>query len=278
VTQGAAAQAAVDVLIPTYERPAALAVTLSSLIAQDHHRFRVVVSDQSRDEAASSLAGSEVAAVIRILESTGHEVLTRRHMPRRGLAEHRQSLLEMADTPYALFLDDDVYLEPTLLGRLVRAMRFGGCGFVGSAVVGLSHLPDWRPNEQDVEFWDGPVLPEVVTPQSTAWDRHRLHNAANLEHLRRQRPDDGERLYKVAWVGGCVLYDVAKLRATGGFDFWSSLPEDHAGEDVLAQLRVRARFGGAGLFPSGAYHLEIPTTITDRRVDAPRALTSLVSA
>jgi hypothetical protein len=38
-----------------------------------------------------------------------------------------------------------------------------------------------------------------------------------------------------------------------------------------------ARFGGAGLFPSGAYHLEIPTTIPDREVDAPIALRELVA-
>jgi hypothetical protein len=66
-----------------------------------------------------------------------------------------------------------------------------------------------------------------------------------------------------------VLYDVAKLREAGGFGFWDRLPDNHAGEDVLAQLQVLERFGGAGLFPSGAYHLELPTTIPDRRHDAP---------
>jgi hypothetical protein len=32
-----------------------------------------------------------------------------------------------------------------------------------------------------------------------------------------------------------------------------------------------ARYGGCGLFPSGVYHQELPTTITHREVDAPRA-------
>ena len=75
-----------------------------------------------------------------------------------------------------------------------------------------------------------------------AGNRLGLHNAANVHHLAARLglgPRD-QRLYKVAWVGGCVLFDVAKLRGAGGFDFWPRLPVPHAGEDVVAQLRVLA--------------------------------------
>ncbi len=116
----------------------------------------------------------------------------------------------------------------------------------------------------------GPVIPETVTPQSPSWARHRLHNAANLYHAGRHV--SGYHRYRAAWIGGCVLYDVAALRAVGGFPFWRHLPVEHCGEDGLAQLKVMARFGGCGLLPSRAYHQELPTTITDRRVDAPRVL------
>ncbi len=275
--QSVTSGARVDVLIPTCSRPAALAVTLAGLTAQDYPRLRVLISDQGADAVAAERS-LEVTAIARILAAHGREVRIDRHLPRRGMAEQRQHLLELSDAPLVLFLDDDVYLEADLVSRLVRAIRLAGCGFVGSAVIGLSHLGDRRPDEQQVEFWDGPVLPEVVTPESAAWQRHRLHNAANLEHLRIDAAANGERLYKVAWTGGCVLYDAARLRAAGGFEFWHELPEQHAGEDVLAQLRVMARFGGAGLFPSGAYHLEVPTTLPDRAVDAPRALPALIAS
>ncbi|GFJ82832.1 hypothetical protein Phou_070120 [Phytohabitans houttuyneae] len=43
---------------------------------------------------------------------------------------------------------------------------------------------------------------------------------------------------------------------------------DHQGEDAAAQLAVLERHGGAGIVPSGAYHLEVPTTVVDRRVEA----------
>jgi hypothetical protein len=79
-------------------------------------------------------------------------------------------------------------------------------------------------------------------------------------------------LYRVAWVGGCVLFDTAKLRDAGGFEFWRKLPAEHCGEDVVAQLQVMERYGGCGLLPSGAYHMELPTTIPARSVDAPKVL------
>ena len=63
-----------------------------------------------------------------------------------------------------------------------------------------------------------------------------------------------------------------QLIDAGGFSFWRQLPQEHSGEDVLAQMRVMERFGGCGLFPSGVYHQELPTTVPHRDADAPRVL------
>lgn len=267
-----AAARAVDVLIPTCNRAGALAVTLTALHAQSLRAFRVIVSDQSEPENAFDAA--EVKALLRILAASGRQVDTHRHLPRRGLAEQRAFLLSQANAPYCLFLDDDVVCEPDLLERLLAAIRSQGCGFVGSALHGLSFIDDIRPHQQAVEFWDAAVAPETVLPGGAAWERHHLHSAANLFHLQTRlalaRGDS--RLYRVAWIGGCVLFDTEKLRAAGGFDFWSELPAQHCGEDVLAQMRVMRLFGGCGIIPSGAYHLELPTTVPVRDVDAPLVL------
>lgn len=269
---GGAATAAVDVLIPTYRRPAALAVTLTSLCAQTCRDFRIVISDQTED--ADPLSTGEVRAVLRVLRAHGHVVEGHKHLPRRGMAEQRQFLLDQATAPYALFLDDDLILEVDVIGRMLTAIQEEKCGFVGSAVIGLSFVNDVRPHQQPIEFWDGPVRPEEVRPGSREWARHHLHSAANLYHVQQRLglAPECQRTYRVAWVGACVLYDVAKLRSVGGFNFWQDLPRDHCGEDVLAQLRVMARYGGCGLIPSGVYHQELPTTLDDRRVDAPRVL------
>lgn len=264
--------ASVDVLIPTYNRPAALAMTLTSLVGQAFRDFRVVVSDQG--DTCDVAESGEVRAAVRVLQSHGHIVEIHKHLPRRGMAEQRHFLLEQATAPYALFIDDDLILEPYVLEQMVDAIWEEQCGFVGSAVIGLSYANDVRPHEQAIEFWQGHIEPEVIEPDDPAWARWKLHNAANIYHIQQRfsLTPQRTRKYKVAWVGACVLYDVEKLRAVGGYSFWSSLPAEHAGEDVLAQLRVMRRYGGCGILPSGVYHMELPTTVVDRRVDAPRAL------
>ncbi len=263
---------AIDVLIPTCNRACALAVTLTALSAQKFRRFRIIVSDQS--DAPGALASAEVAAVLRYLGAAEIDVVAMRHLPRHGMAEQRAFLLSRSEAPYCLFLDDDVIVEPDLLERLYQAMRAQQCGFVGSALHGLSHVTDRRPHQQHIELWESTVEPEQVAPGTAAWERHHLHSAANLFHVQQNLALERHetRCYRVAWIGGCVLFDSDKLRAAGGFDFWRQLPPEHCGEDVLAQLRVMERYGGCGIIPSGAYHMELPTTVIGRDVDAPRVL------
>lgn len=265
-----AARAEVDVLIPTAGRSAELAVALAGLAAQDRPGFRVVVSDQSDDAAGSK--SPVVRAMIRVLRAQGRETVILRNLPRRGMAQQRQFLLEHATTPRVLFLDDDVWLEPGAIARLDAALTERECGFVGFAVQGLSYLDDPRPQEREsFEAWaQGPVQPERIRRSSPGFERWKLHNAANLAHEAAERElfDDARLAYRIAWIGGCVLFDRAKLIDAGGFGFWHRLPAEHAGEDVVAQWRVMERSGGAGILPSSAVHLESPTTVVDRRTEA----------
>jgi glycosyltransferase involved in cell wall biosynthesis len=259
----------VDVLIPTAGRVTELAVTLSGLAAQQAPSFRVIVGDQAPGQSAFDTPS--VASMARVLEAEGRPVVMHRRPTRLGLAEQRQFLLEASDAPYVLFLDDDVWLEPGALARMHEAITQLRCGFVGQAVQGLSYLGDRRPAEEaPFEPWTDGVAPERVRPGTPAYDRWALHNAANLAHIAAElhlEPGDW-RAYHVAWLGACTMYDRAILVEAGGFDFWPRLPHEHVGEDVAAQWRVMERAGGAGIVPSGAVHLEAPTTLQDRRVNA----------
>jgi GT2 family glycosyltransferase len=259
----------VDVLVPTAGRVGELAVTLAGLASQDDPAFRVIVSDQSHDEPGWE--HPSVSAMVRVLRAQGRDVRLLRHLPRRGLAEHRQFLLEQSSAAQVLFLDDDVWLEPGMLGRLHDALTRLGCGFVGAAVQGLSYLADDRPVERAPFVpWRGRVHPEQIRRDSPEYDRWTLHNAANLTHLAAELDvrEGGWLAYKIAWVGGCVLYDRGALEACGGFSFWRDLPTLHVGEDVAAEWQVMEQFGGAGILPSGAVHLEAPTTVPLRDVEA----------
>lgn len=261
-------QAPLEVLLPCFERPADLAVTLSGLAAQVDADFDVLLSDQSAEPVWDAPA---VAAMLRVLQAQGRRVRRERNLPRRGLAQQRHFLLSRSSARRVLFLDSDVWLEPGTITRMSAALDRHRCGFIGSAVQGLSYLSDERPAEwESFEAWPGTVEPEEVPRSGPAHERWRLHNAANLCHIaaRQEFGSEGFLVYKIAWVGGCVLFDRELLVEAGGFDFWSQLPSDHAGEDVLAQWRVLSRHGGAAVLPSGAVHLESPTTVTDRSTEA----------
>ena len=66
---------------------------------------------------------------------------------------------------------------------------------------------------------------------------------------------------------GHRLFRRSALVESGGFRFEAELEPNHSGEDVAGQWRVIERFGGAGILPSGAVHLEAPTTMPVRTVD-----------
>ncbi len=261
----------VTILIPTYNRPTALVATLTSLASQTYTNFDVVVSNQGNP---TILEDPSLKTVGRILQKHNNHVKIINHFPRKGMAEQRAFLLQQATSPYCLFLDDDVVLEPFVLELMVKVIKEQHCGLVGSAVQGLSFLNDLRPQEQTITFWEGRVMPEKITPGSSYWQRHKVHNAANLLHIQQKLEINypNYKIYKIAWVGGCVLYDTQKLKTAGGFSFWKQLPDKHVGEDALAQIHVIERFGGCGVLPSGAYHQELPTTIAERKVNAPEFL------
>jgi hypothetical protein len=260
-------QAHVDILLPTCNRLNSLILTLSGVAGQTLSDVRVVVADQTEEPLAESPTGlvqdvPVVKTLQRIVEARGGMMEWHRRLPSHGIAEQREFLLQQSSADNILYLDDDVFMEPWVLETLVRVLRAEDCAFVGAFPAGLSWRDDVRPSQQILEWWDGPVGPEVVEPGSPQWERAQLHRAANQWHVsRNQAPAEGVRLYKVAWIASCILYDRQKLLEVGGFGFWSRLPRYHSGEEVLVQNLLMRRWGGCAIMPSGTYYAEVPTTV-----------------
>jgi hypothetical protein len=233
-------------------------MTLSGVAAQTVTDLQVVVSSQGSRRAADSLVAR---ALGRVIEARGGSVEWHHREP-HGIAEQRHFLLGRVKADPVLFLDDDVFMEPFVVERLLYVLEADECGFVGAFPAGLTFLEDVRPNEQEIELWEGPVQPEVVEPDTSAWERSQLHAAANLYHVAQKLAlPPGELLrYKVAWIGACVLYSKEKILEVGGFSFWKRLPRYHKSEDVVVQNLLMRRYGGCGIVPSGTYHAEVPTT------------------
>jgi hypothetical protein len=156
-------------------------------------------------------------------------------------------------------------MEPWVLEMLLAILRDEGCAFVGAFPAGLSHRHDRRPEQQKIDYWQGPVCPEIVEPESAEWERWQLHRAANLHHVAESLPPGTWRHYKVAWIASCILYDRRKLEAVGGFSFWPRLPRYHSGEEVLVQNLLMRCWGGCGMVPSGTYYSQVPTTVLNDR-------------
>lgn len=268
----------VDVLIPTYRRKTGLAMVLTSLIGQTAKGFDVIVSDQT-DESESYLESPEIQAAKQALEWRGRDVRLLRNLPRRGLAQQRQFLLEQSDAKYVHFLDDDVILEPDVMARMLDVIRSEGCAFVGAAATGLQFLGDWREARKTVEPWVGPVTAEPFEPDTVPWERHKVNNAANPLHLEQELVVNGQTVrYKVAWVGGAnVIYDREKLLSVGGFSFWERLPAEHAGEEAVVQFMLVRKYGGCGVLPSGTYHVGLPTSVPDRETNATQLFGELIA-
>ena len=269
--------ALVDVLIPTCRRKTGLAVVLTSLFGQTFTDFDVIISDQTPADE-DYMDSIEIQTLIRGLRWRGHRVTVHKHLPRRGMAEQRNFLLEQSRAKYVHFMDDDVLLDPETMQRMLDTLRQEDIAFVGCPATGLDYLHDVRPHQQTIELWDGQVRPEPFTPETLPWQRHVVNNAANPLHLEQQLTPDGEPLrYKIAWVGGAnVLFDREKLLSVGGFSWWRRLPPEHAGEEVVVQFLLIRKYGGCGLLPAGTYHLGLPTNVPDRHRNATELFGELI--
>ncbi|HYX49735.1 MAG TPA: glycosyltransferase family A protein, partial [Ktedonobacteraceae bacterium] len=220
--------------------------------------LHVIIADQSQHPTAHS---QEIKSLLRVIEARGGSIDYHCRPPIHGIAEQRDFLLNRATAQNVLYLDDDVFMEPWVIEKLLEVLQREQCGFVGAFPAGLSHRDDVRPQQQIVEYWEGPVQPEAIDPASPQWERWQLHRAANLYHVSQSLNPGEFRLYKVSWVASCILYDRTKLLEVGGFSFWSRLPRYHSGEEVLVQNLLMRRWGGCAFMPSGTYYSQVPSTV-----------------
>src|SRR3954462_7912964 len=171
----------INILIPTYNRLEALAITLTSLYYQSEKSFDIIIADQSPNDHLEK--NHSIQTIIRLFEVQGNRVTILKNLPRRGMAQQRQFLLEHSQAHYSVFLDDDVILEPYVIKNMLQVLQKYNCGFSGCAVIGLSYRNDWRAHQQGIEFWEDIVTPEYILPGSAKWKRYVLHNAANIYHV-----------------------------------------------------------------------------------------------
>ena len=103
------------IIIPTHQRPMLLRRTLQSLIDQTYKDFQVIVVD---DSAAYIPPFGEMAAL-----AGRYTYIIRSGV--NGPAESRNMGLDLARTPYVIFLDDDDTFAPSHLQSLAEQIGAG---------------------------------------------------------------------------------------------------------------------------------------------------------
>ena len=77
----------INILIPSYKRIKALAVTLTSLYYQWENNFDIIVSDQSPDDNIE--IDNSIQTIKRMFERRGSELIILKNLPRQGMAQQR---------------------------------------------------------------------------------------------------------------------------------------------------------------------------------------------
>lgn len=206
---GAAAPAALAVVICTHARPGYLRACLAGLAVQDEPVGTIVVDSASPAEAAAEIA--------RLAAEAGAQLV---RTDRPGLSLARNLGLAASGAAWTAFLDDDAVPQPDWSRRLREAIAALP---PDAAAIGGRILPNW---EGPLPEWWPPKLRGVLT--IVEWEG---------------RGEEGHDLPDgVAVYGANMAFDSAALREAGGF------PEELgrvgarllSGEEVEVLDRLRA--------------------------------------
>lgn len=126
---------AVDIVISTYGRGAAIDATISSLRRSVHSHFTLWVLDQSEDDRTEQCVRAHAEADSRIR-------YVRR--PVRGISATRNAGAALGNAPYILFTNDDCVLDPYWITGLVNELRHEQVWLAFGAVY-----PGTRPSSAD---------------------------------------------------------------------------------------------------------------------------------
>ena len=121
----------VSVIVPTRNRPALLALTLRSVLAQRGVEFEVIVVDEASTDDTPSVITSFGDARIRSI---------RHHRP-QGVSAARNHGVAEARADWVAFLDDDDLWAPTKLALQLGALRASGAtwAYVGHVNINVHH-------------------------------------------------------------------------------------------------------------------------------------------
>lgn len=222
--------ARITAILCTYNRYEMASDAIASLLQQRDVPFRLIVVDNSPDDAcAAAFASKYPGREITILRQT-----------QAGLARARNTGLASCDTEFVAFIDDDAVADPLWLREIVNA-------FDDSAA--------------DVAVAGGKVVPRWEAPRP-AW----LPDSA-LTYL--SLVDLGERARELVgreWLAGTnIAFRTERLRDAGGFSV--HLGRAGGGQNLMSNEETEAM---RRIMAGGHRAFYQPAAIVEHRIGADR--------
>jgi glycosyltransferase involved in cell wall biosynthesis len=201
----------VSVIVPTRNRPALLALTLRSVLAQRDVEFEVIVVDEASTDDTPSVITSFGDARIRSI---------RHHRP-QGVSAARNHGVAEARADWVAFLDDDDLWAPTKLALQLGALRASGAtwAYVGHVNINVHHhvtggSPPLPPGELIRQLPEHNVVPGGCSGVIVSKDTVRRAGLFNGEF---QPLADWDLWLRLAHVGvpACVSQPLVAYRLHG---------------------------------------------------------------
>lgn len=123
----------VTVIIPTHNRPDEVRRAVRSVLAQTREDWRLIVVDD----------GSDVPVTPDVTGTGDPRVTILRLDPAQGVSNARNAGLELADTPWVAFLDDDDLWAPGKLGLQLHRAELTGATLLYTAVMYVTPAGRW---------------------------------------------------------------------------------------------------------------------------------------
>ena len=111
-----------SIIVPIYGVEHYLRKCVDSLLAQDYDNYEIILVDDGSTDNSGAIC-DEYASPSFINSLTRSVVIKVIHRKNGGLSAARNSGIEIAQGDYLMFVDSDDYIEPNVLGVLVRTME-----------------------------------------------------------------------------------------------------------------------------------------------------------
>lgn len=214
----------VTLCIPTVNRPAELAVALSSVLGQTIKPYRVLVALDGNDEQQAAIEQDGLVDNVRIaLEANGVQCKFVVNPGPHGIGQNKNHYLNFIESEWFLQLEDDAWLSPDYIERLVSTPAFAKRHTAGLAGVQLlPKLPN-RAGWSDHDLTEQHEAPRLFNAMSISESGVHFLNKGQVYRYSPEILEHRPEIPAMCFIHTYLLR-TARVKSIGGWDLTFSDP------------------------------------------------------